>query len=427
MTHAADPSRDAGRLIADAVANGEPAARLAERLSAALGASVSEAEACRCLEGLAPSGTAEPVELESEPLFAAWVEAAVRLERGDLIASAMVQPPRERSRVKLLKRAAHVLRSHAVAVPESDSPRHATLAPRASASADQGARAWVTAPDGSGGWLAAILAEVRGGSATAFLEAVFRDDTLVRLEGAALTRKGGRNVARDLRAAWGEAIVEIPASAGAAAVLAAEQGGRLERPSLKGAIAEHRSLLRELARDARPLVEPELDGPSARRRVAESAQLLASPLFASWYPDRAALLACQERLRVAASSDLVLNDAQRTEQLDEAFQRAARDFLAAATRDALTTRLRGMSRFLLASGRRDDAERAWACASELDGGGTPPLVDAMFRRAFQPEHPADRGEAPSREPGASGSGLILPGSSGFGSGSGGTGGGLILP
>ena len=105
--------------------------------------------------------------------------------------------------------------------------------------------------------------------------------------------------------------------------------------------------------------EPDPAPQDRSKRLNDAVGLLGLALFRSWGPDRSALLDCQERLRMAASSDLVLHEAQRHEQIEEAFRRAARDYLAGATRSALAGRLRDMGRFLLGRGRAEEAEQAW--------------------------------------------------------------------
>lgn len=417
--------RAAARLLAAAVGSADPGAAFASRVGAALGVELAPASVARCVESLSANTASGAWRDVPAPLFDATVAAAVALGRAEWLGSALAADLGAKDRTKAVKRALHGLRARGVTVAEPASPS-APSAFRARAVHDPDAerRSVVSAPDGMGARLVVVIADLDGG--VAFVEAIFRDATLVRVAGTVSPRKVVRPMVRQLFDTWGEALTSVDVSIGAGEILDADAAGRLETASVRDRLAELRPVLRPLAADRKRLAEPVLDPDRVRRRAAESAALLDSPIFAGWMPDQRALLECGESVHRAMASDLVLNEAQRHEQVEGVFTRAVRDYLTEPHRRALADRLRHAGRFLLAAGRGEDAERAWAAAATLDEGGTPSFADRMFRRFFDSPAPPAVGEAPSTEPPSEPrSRLVLPGTVDAGGAK--RGGGLILP
>ncbi len=413
----------AARILIELARVGATRADAAERLAGAIGSHVDRAVVDACVATFAGEGVDVAWALLDDELFAAVIEAAQALDRGDVVAAALAHEPSSKARAKSAKKAAHRLRSRGVDVPLHEAPAaHATVVVETADEADAERRALITAPDGAGGRLIVIAADRADG--VLFVEAIFRDEVLVRLAGNVLPRKKVRPMLRQLFSTWGDALASVDVSVGAAEILAADAQGHLDAPSLRDWLSELRPLLRPLARDARPLAEPVLDEDAVRRRASESAALFETPAFASWLPDRRALLDCGEKLHVAMASDLVINETQRHEQLAGVFGRAARDYLTEAQRRVLIARLRHASRFLLVRGDTVAAERAWAAARVLEEGGVPPFVEQLFRRVF--DRPAPEQPVPAAETAAEPrSRLILPGAPDPAAAP--RGGGLILP
>ncbi len=384
-----------------------PAAAAGERLASVVGHDVEPALAEACVEALA-GGSPEIVwgALDDE-LFAAVLEAAQALDRGSVVAAALAESPSSKARVKLAKTAAHRLRSRGIDVPlAAAAPTHANVALRPASHPDAERRSILSPPDGQGGRLVVVVADRAEG--VLFVESIFRDEVLVRVAGDVMPRKKSRPLVARLFETWGDALASVDAGIGAAEILAADAEGRIDSSNVRSWLAELRPLLQPLVGEVRRLAAPSLESESIRRRAAESASLLDRPVFQSWMPDRRALLDCGEKLHVAVSSDLVISEAQRAEQLASVFSRAAREYLTDVERRALVTRLRHASQFLLVCGDTESAERAWAAAQVLEDGGIPPLVEQLFRRVFERSMP---GSPATAEPptAASPSRLVLPG------------------
>ena len=127
-----------------------------------------------------------------------------------------------------------------------------------------------------------------------------------------------------------------------------------------------------------------------------------------------------ERAGVALSSELVVSESQRREQMAEARRRSIGDYLSAARREELEHRLMVSAALLLRLGDRETALRAAAAAQELRDEVNPRFVERMFERVFEGRPEASEGEGAGVE--APGSSILLPGQE-HGPGKGG---GLIL-
>jgi hypothetical protein len=412
-------------VLAAAAATGASEAGLASRVAAALGAELGATLVARCVDSLGRGSAAAEWRDVPDGLFDATLEAASMLGRADWLASALDAELGAKERVKAVKRALHALRSRGVAIePFTQAAAPSAFRARAVHDPDAERRSVISAPDGMGARLVVVIADVAHG--VAFLEAIFRDETLVRVAGTVSARKQVRPMVRQLFATWGDALTSVDVSIGAGEILEAEGEGRIEAPSLRERVGELRPVLKPLAEPRQRLAEPALDENAFRRRAAESGTLFESPLFAGWMPDQHALLECGEKLHLAMASELVLNEVQRHEQLEGVFSRAVREYLSESQRHALMSRLRHASRFLLAAGRADEAERAWSAASSLAAGGTPPFVERMFRRFFDAPPRGAGTAAPPAEPSSEPrSRLVLPGSTDPAGDK--PGGGLILP
>ncbi len=410
------------RVLIELVRAGGPVGMASERLANVLGHAVDTALAEACVAALAGGPPEIAWGALDDELFAAVLEAAQALDRGSVVAAALADAASSKARAKLVKAAAHRLRSRGVEVPVATAaPTHARVALRPASDPDAERRSIISAPDGQGGRLVVVVADRADG--VLFVESIFRDDVLVRVAGDVMPRKKSRPLVARLFETWGDALASVDVAIGAAEILAADADGRIDTSSLREWLAELRPQLEPLVGEARRLPEPSLDPEALRRRATESASLLDRTVFQSWMPDRRALLDCGEKLHVAVSSDLVISEAQRAEQLASVFTRAAREYLTDAQRRAFVARLRHASRFLLVREDVESAERAWATAQMLEEGGVPPLVEQLFRRVFErsmPEQPA--AAEPATE--APQSRLILPGAPEPGTASRG---GLILP
>ena len=412
-------------MLADAASGGAAGNELARELGAALGSDLDDAAVARCVTSLTSGSAAGSWSAVPDPLFDATVEAASSLGRADWLTSALGAALGAKARAKTVKRALHALRSRGLEV-DAPAAADAPSAFRARAVHDPDAerRSVVSPPDGMGARLVVVIADVDRG--VAFVEAIFRDETLVRVAGTVSPRKVVRPMVRQLFTTWGDALTSVDVSVSAGEILDADAEGRLDAPSVRERLADIRPVLKPLAEGRVRLVEPAVEAELLRRRAAESGSLFESAIFAGWMPDQHSLLECGEKLHRAVASDLVLNEAQRHDQVESVLARAVRDYLTEPHRRALASRLRHASRFLLAAGRVEDAERALGAATTLESGGTPPFAERLFRRFFDAPARAEGPLTPTTEPPSEPrSRLVLPGSVDPAGEK--RGGGLILP
>ena len=277
----------------------------------------------------------------------------------------------DRAVVKAARRALHRLRSLGVDIADSgaDDERPFSLAYEPDVVAE--AEAHLSGIDGSGTRVLWLLIPSRAGGFR-LLEALLDDKEGVRkAEVLAVTRKGFRTHLERLRGSPNLLVGRIDSRRAIESLVAAEALAGSEGLELPASYTKWRG------DEGRPLFETvkesEALSPRIYDRLAEqsvsgrpelldaSVKLLDLPVFSTWAlvgdpAERAA-----EQIRRAETSRLMINDAQRKEQVEGALREAASGIDSVA-RQLYRRRLEAMAWLLWEAGEQEVAERALAAA-----------------------------------------------------------------
>lgn len=272
---------------------------------------------------------------------------------------------------KLARRGLHRLRSLGVEIDEAavDGPGF-SLAIEADPRRES--RAWITGIDGDGGRIAWVLSPSPSGG-DRLLEVVLDDVEGVRkAELMAVTRKGFRTHVDRLRANPGILVVQAELPQIAVRLVQAERRTAASSAELPDDYRKWRRevgdrLLEDAPDEGAAVQLSVLDAADLQTIRADrdllqaSADLLKEPYFASWSLPGPLAEAAARGVRRAETSDLVVDDEQRKQQVDQAVAGAAAAF-DEDLRQRYRRRLEEMAEILWSSRRQDQARLALAAA-----------------------------------------------------------------
>lgn len=299
LAGALESAAEALPALADAVrpANGDP-----ERLLAAL----ADADASMLLAWLLAN---QPE--AGEDLALAWAESP----RGAAPLAAIAEEGLPKRGRKGLRRARHRLRSRGVELPEAAPMTRLAVLPKL---ADELATALVSAPDPSGAQLVVIVESNPAGGARLFQSVVDLGRGILEFQVLQANRSQARRLARDLESQAGLAAAHASREA-LSALLARAAAAQPPDRALPAAFEEWRS------RVARPPGGTPTPGDEVRAALGGAADLAAAREVAArvaagrlgpWPPSLEALRAIAEKVRQAAESPLLVDDAQRRAQVE---------------------------------------------------------------------------------------------------------------
>lgn len=355
--------------LADAIrpANGDP-----ERLLDAL----APEDARNLLRWLLVEAPAEGAELAM-----AWADAP----RGAESIGSLTDEGLDKAGRKALRRAQHRLRSRGVEVPEAaPAPRVASL-PKLD---DELAAALVSTPDPSGAQLVVIVEASPAGGARIFQGAVDLERGVPDFQVFATTRSRARALLRDLESSSRVGAVRASRES-LAALLAAAAAAQVPGRALPPAFEEWRS------RVARPVDGARLPGADAREALGGTADLALARTVAErvaagdigpWPPAFDVLREIGEKVRQAAESPLLVDDAQRRAHVDSVVAEAVDARYAEPAGERTAQRFEEAAYAAWTGGRSDEA-RALLAAAQTFRERAPrdnPVARALLERVLEP-------------------------------------------
>jgi hypothetical protein len=331
-----------------------------------------------------------------EPLALAVIEAAVYRRAVGLL-DALSHAP-EKSVAKAAKRAVYRLRSAGVEVATAEPAG----APSPAAEPEDVPPSLVSPVTGNGERALILIRPMRGALEAAHL-LVSDESGVLELSLREISRGNWRKQLKDMGRRKPPIVLELPLTEAKALLAeAVAMSARAHTPHPPG-LAD---LLRHLELEA--AVPPELPAPQdgdARLRL-ESARLRAEPEIAQWLPGEGDLQRLAQKYQEVLRSPLALSDAQKNDQLRQAF-RSVSDEFAQAHRALYARRLAAMARYFEGTGRPEQARIGAAEARLLAHRDAPsPFIEELFFKVMRLTEQLAPAPTPP-EPGP-GSGLILP-------------------
>ena len=353
----------------------------------------------RLLEALAPDEARDLLRwlLVESPavggeLAMAWADAP----RGAEPIASLTDEGLDKAGRKALRRAQHRLRSRGVEVPEvAPVPRVASL-PKLD---DELAAALVSTPDPSGAQLVVIVEASPAGGARIFQGAVDLERGVPDFQVFATTRSRARALLRDLTGS--PRIGAVPASRESlAALLAAAAAAQAPGRALPPAFEEWRS------RVARPADAARLPGAEAREALGSTSDVSLARIVAEhvaageigpWPPAFDVLREIGEKVRQAAESPLLVDDAQRRARVDDVVGEALDARYAEPAGERTAQRFEEAAYAAWTDDRTDEA-RALLAAAHAFRERAPrdnPVARALLERVLEPVLEALREERAS--------------------------------
>ncbi len=339
-----------------------------------------------------------------DALAQAVVEAALQIEHAGFLKAVAEQGSKAAS--SAAKRGLAILRSKGI---EVDLAPQGEAVFRAEAESEE-IPGLLSTCDPHGDRLLWIPTPMRGGGLQVATVLLSESEGILRVETDELSRKALRRMREDLtrRGAYhGVSVREIPVRRARGLVALARAGTR------SGLSIEDEAQLTNLlgdACDAAPpaTAEPELAAPLEEQRLRESASLHDEVEARHWFPEPDAVRAFGLKLDEIGTSQLYLDEGQRSEQADREASRAADEYFAGARSAPFAARLFDLADALQSKGAAEASQRAAAAARALQRGVAPssiPFCRRMFEKLVESAAAQQR---PSARP-AEASSLILPG------------------
>jgi hypothetical protein len=225
--------------------------------------------------------------------------------------------------------------------------------------------------DGAGDRLAWLVRPQAGGGLLLLQGMVSDRAGLLRAGGAALSRKELRARMQEIKDDRGIAMTPAPWEYIDLVLYEAYEKAK----SLgQGATAEF-STMRAAFNPMKPKAAPHpiysrlsSDGAGSENWRARSRRLLDEPEFRFWILDEDWMKPYFERIEEARGSRLVLNEIQKEERFSAIVRDAAREIFAGESGAIFRRRMEDMALSLLESGRKEEAELAFAVARQLAAG-----------------------------------------------------------
>lgn len=324
------------------------------------------------------------VDLLPSALSAAEVDALVALlvARSDGARLERLASSPDKSLAKPARRGLHLLRTRGAKVP---APEPRAFRVRGPYAGEAQPPSLATAIDGAGERMVFLVrAGVDGSGLDVFQARLSEERGLVDFVGGALGRKEWRAHERGILDERGVVAARVPGAHARLLVERAYQRSVEEKRALPKSFAEARLGLGPAVEPARhPVLDlaPPLPLDEARPRFAE---LIRLDVVSAWMPSEALLDELDLEVGQISTSRLIVDPAQRLEQLGAALARLADRALAGPFRARLAERLLESAYLLALRDRAGDA-RLLTAAAALTGdasvaGAANPLVVALFDR-----------------------------------------------
>lgn len=257
---------------------------------------------------------------------------------------------------------------------------------------------------------------------------------IVRVQAAPMPRRDYRKFARELarprggEPPWMELTASELGGFLAAALALNEKQGKGVEPS--------RAIVRNFPGEPTPAASrswPPLEPQEERGKVQHGSRLFAELENARWMPANTALATLTHRIDEVATSRVVVDEAQRRQQIEAALDRTVEEYFVGEERGLWAERLFRQADYFAATGRQDLAHLAAANARAFAGSESAiqiPFARALFQKALieqmesamsrlppearekmMRERQAAAAQKPADEPAAppAPSGLIIPG------------------
>jgi len=285
-----------------------------------------------------------------------------------------------RSSEKIIRRAAHRLRSQGLEVPDWEERGRPVLKPLRK---DE-PLAFATIPDGEGKQVVFICLPLESGLVHLGQGILDENKGLEEYNGSESTRSGAKAVLKSIRSQEKIKLFEIPFGHASRLLEEAARIASRNNSAISRDYAGIRTLIAEYADSYRP-PEPEslIDGEVTLNDAREAVGLLDHYTMQSWAPDPVSVKLCRQKLEVALTSTLVISESQRMEQVEKALHDSARSYLESEEGRNFIERLKRAARLLAGNGETALARQAVAAARQLESAeGVPYLAVEMFRKIF---------------------------------------------
>ncbi len=321
----------------------------------------------------------------------------------------------DRNSEKILRRAAHRLRSRGTEVPDWEEKGESVLRP----APKEEPLALATIPDGEGKQAIFIYLPLESGFVHVGQAIMDEGKGIEEYQGAESARSNARALLKRIRSEERIKLFEMPLEHAAWLLESAAELTSRNNVSTSQDYAKIKTFLAEAADSYQP-PEPDslIEGEVGPKDALESAGLLERYTMQSWAPDDDSMKLCRSKLDAALTSSLVITESQRREQVEKAFHDSARAYLESEAGRNFAGRLKEAARLLAWNNETDSTRQAIAAARELESADMPPhLVVEMFRKVFPGTEEAIKqtqssggGAGPSEtsQQGSEGGGIIMP-------------------
>ena len=298
--------------------------------------------------------------------------AAVQM-LGEVEESAANKELRKEARRSLFK-----LSQRGLAIPREAQQRPAAAVPLFSEG--PGIEAYMSPPDGGGGYLIWI-AKPQPNHGLQLVQAMLHSrEGLLRIGGAQVPRKELRRMSRDIKAQHGATMIAIPWEYADRALYEGYETAKARGQAGLENFHELRSII--AAGKPKELPHPiydKLDVNEAREGAWRegSRRLLDEPELRYWILTEPWLQAFLPQIQEAQTSRLVLNPAQKEERLAAIVREAVKELCRGANGKAFQRRMEDMALYFFATSRAAQAKLALAVARQV-GEGDPGPLDVSF-------------------------------------------------
>jgi hypothetical protein len=356
----------------------------------------------------------------------AFIELAAKDQDDDLIGD-IYDMSESKAVKKQAKRILHRLRSQGLSVEVPDDTGQSVL-DRAVSEEHKPLPCHLSPVSGSGGRMVLMARYTQGGVAVHQGE-MTDTDGLVQFAGGTIGRNRYRQMSQEMMADPSERLLEIDyAEARLHLARAVEQCREAGKPP-PDEYLEASGDLGEVNDDAAPPKPSELLPVDAigdlDALAAEAVELLELPEFADWLPDEDTIKAIDEKIQDVESSQVVINDQQRIEQVEKAIDSGVEVLIGDEDkRRQHHDRLMENAVYLHRTGREEQAKQAAAAAWQLLVENFEPsqskFFDRLLKKLFRSAEeivahmgeigkapPADPADDPADEPGEGPGGNII--------------------
>lgn len=342
----------------------------------------------RLLAALAPAAATEVLAwlLEHHPddgeeLALAWAD----LEAGTAPLRGLEGLALGKAGRKALRRAQHRLRSRGVELEAGPVVAHVATLPKLE---DEINVALVSPPDPSGAQLVVVVESSPSGGARIFQGAVDSERGILEFRVLQCNRSQARRLLRDLDVNDALAATEAPRESIAALLANAAEAQPTDR-ALPQQFGEWRTrIARAPAGTATPgaLARAALDAEPTPSLLREVAEAITAGAYGPWPPEFDVMHAVAEKVRDTAKSTLLVNEQQRTAQVDAVISDALDARYAEPTGERTAARFEEFAYAAWKRGRGDEAQRCIAAARSFreQPARDNPVARALFDRALRP-------------------------------------------